>query len=805
MRRIILALLVLASASASAEAPRLLRDLATAGDVNHSYPQYFTTVGRNVFFTVREEELWKTDGTPEGTRFVQDIDWYDGLADGEQHGRPFASAGLLYFRLDRRIPFGSFMESHELHLWRSDGTEEGTFELHAMPGICDYTYQSDAAPLGDGGAIFTYPCENSGVWVTDGTAQGTKPLFSDFTPTTLVSAGGVAYFTRDRAIWRTDGTAGGTRKVYDLDAGDSGRLEEPVLDRNGDVFLLVSRSGRYEVLRDPGSGPLELAGSVGDGLGSRITALDGIVYIASRSGARTDLLRVDGMTRIRRVLSFPGGPGHVFTATASHLYFQILTDSSHGTWWRSDGTRAGTTSIGETWLTPAEQTASTPSRLFVNAADLYTADFSSSLTAVRDDAQWDLGAAGEQVLFGGFDPEHGYELWITDGTAAGTRLLANIRPDHGSYPAGGTRVGDRLLFHAYRTPEYEVWMTDGTAAGTSMLPVPSLRVPAIFADLGDGDAVIFNGKTLFRTDGTSAGTHTVETISTRLATRSIFKQAGRQTLLYVQPDGMTTEIWRTDGTESGTLLVTKQTTGRSYVWPEVAGDFLYYAAGRKLWRTDGTAGGSVELADEPRLLAPAGNRLFFATGDELWVTDGSPAGTSQVTTAGVRWIQATEGSVLFATADTVWRSDGTAAGTSAVKRIGPSYGGRAIGNVAYFAADDGIHGFELWRSDGTASGTRLVADIAPGPASSTPTALTVLGNRLWFAADDGRHGREPWTSDGTATTLLGDVNAGSAASNPEGFRLFGDKIFFGAASDATGYEPWVYDLPRPPRRRSAGR
>jgi ELWxxDGT repeat protein len=75
-----------------------------------------------------------------------------------------------------------------------------------------------------------------------------------------------------------------------------------------------------------------------------------------------------------------------------------------------------------------------------------------------------------------------------------------------------------------------------------------------------------------------------------------------------------------------------------------------------------------------------------------------------------------------------------------------------LGDVLYFVADDGVHGFELWRSDGSAEGTWLVKDIAAGPDNGLGPfnwRLVVLNDRLYFAADDGSGGAQLWSSDGS--------------------------------------------------------
>ena len=65
----------------------------------------------------------------------------------------------------------------------------------------------------------------------------------------------------------------------------------------------------------------------------------------------------------------------------------------------------------------------------------------------------------------------GSELWVTDGTTAGTQLVKDIEPNGDSIPAGFVELNGNLYFFA-RNPENgrrSLWITDGTATGTVLV------------------------------------------------------------------------------------------------------------------------------------------------------------------------------------------------------------------------------------------------------------------------------------------------------------------------------------------------
>lgn len=356
----------------------------------------------------------------------------------------------------------------------------------------------------------------------------------------------------------------------------------------------------------------------------------------------------------------------------------------------------------------------------------------------------DLVGLGKRVYFSADDGVHGREVWMTDGTADGTRMLADIRPGTpgtpGSSPMSLTVADGKLFFQADDGQHgTELWVSDGTAAGTHMVKdigdKPAGSFPYDPTAVGDG--LFFSatdskhGTALWRSDGTAAGTVLVKDffpggfdppVPVPILPDHFMAAGDRLFLTAWDGTGSYSQLWVTDGSEAGTVklldgLGEDPRSGHT-VSLVVAGETLFFNRGDDLWKSDGTPQGTVLVKDLPSTGFSVPKQLH-AVGDEV----------AFIARTGQNGYE-------------LWMSDGTEQGTRLVKDIAPGGTDANIANVTvvgdtlFFTADDGVHGGSLWRSDGTAAGTRMVTDITRHMSWTQPTGLGAVGGSLYFTATD---------------------------------------------------------------------
>jgi len=336
-------------------------------------------------------------------------------------------------------------------------------------------------------------------------------------------------------------------------------------------------------------------------------------------------------------------------------------------------------------------------------------------------------------------------------------LLKDINTtNRSSHPYSAFDLNGNALFIA----NSQLWKTDGTTANTSMIANPN-QYPYNGPYFSNITKLKLNNNMIFVSSGSDGSGNYVGT-----------------------------ELWKTDGTTGGTILVADINIGSNSSSPELLvtiGNYMYFSAststaGRELWSTDGT---TVNFL---------GDINVGSNNSNYYYTDSYAAlGTKMI----FRAYDSTNGSEL-------WVTDGTQAGTFLLKDINPGSNSSSISNFTevgskvYFSAYNPTYGSELWVTDGTSAGTQMVLDIYSSsclPCYSNPSNLREFNGTLIFSAQSSNFGTELWKSDGTVvgTVLLKNINPASSSSSPQDLTKVGNKIFFTAENGTVGRELWVTD------------
>ncbi len=850
MRPFLLALVLsLFVCPAFASAPYLVTDLKTTPDsLNSSEAVYLGKLDGVVFFGARIDSeqyaLWRTDGTPGGTFELLK------LRRDPLFGFPYAGlvtgGGFAYF--------GAY-DAEGWKLWKSNGTVAGTTAV--TPATRNALAPIAMLPQGRIPILLSTTAGRE-LWVYD--SSGFRSLALTIRSTqylTTASMGGNVYLASDSGIWKSDGTESGTSRMASMAAFNLTAANDRLFfagataDTGFELWLTDGTFAGTHLVTDLRSGTASTF-AIGTsvitpfGNGVAFTGTNGEVGVSDGTPAGTRILR----TGVKPNAFAPNA-----MSVLNGVVFFAFDDGVHGReLWRSDGTDAGTRMIRDHNRNRADITSivAGATRVYyydiADAAGLSLELFESDGTEAGTHAvhrttgtKWrgsagsfrTLITVGDTVLFNTDDGEHGSEPWVSDGSDAGTHLLANVAGEGpgSSVPDNLIAGSDRLYFLARDNDSPTgVWSTDGTAAGTQ-------RVMN-----GTGVLLATNGNTLYlkrggttvlpqlwKSEGGLPGTEVlVKDFNQGFnipGVYGVYVFGGR--VYVIANDGRNTQLWTTDGTTAGTKPLTQFFIDGPTA-PVSIGSQTYFITGREsiLFATDGTPEGTRSVAHTNNTTGPwaplipfGGSLLAFvevqSADESQLVRFSGTAGDAEIIKhfPGGSYIKRPQAasigsSILFSWQNgpqhpnQLWKSDGTTDGTQMIRDFGvpgpPTLEALvSLGTRVVFIVDDGVHGREPWVSDGTAEGTKLLRDINPGSELGTYGQFFVADGIAYFSAVDAEHGWELWQTDGTpeGTQLVADIEPGSNSSSPGSFARVGNTLYFRASTVATGSELWAYPLP----------
>lgn len=694
----------------------------------------------------------------------------------------------------------------------------------------------------------------------------------------LVSHNGLLFFSTG-PVWVSDGTPTGTRTIGELvDARPIGRFHDWLFYQTRHAhqdFRVWSTDGTTTTFLGSYAFPLSAAGVtprglalegaiaghwVSDGLsmtrvlwqgprtsGTYFQGPDLAFYVSSWGPART-LQRADGTVAGTAVVDLNGVEPHgQFGGFLGPYLILVGSDKTHGEEvWRVDflgenlerlsdlNPDSAENGLIKAFVVSGERAffiAAGPGEhdsLFITDGTRLGTGLVRELPGISSDDFGNLMASDHGVYFSVDVPSVGSELWHSDGTQAGTKLVADVRPGRdGSHPTGLIHHDGRLFFKAddgQTGPE--LWVSDGTSAGTKLVVdlVPGTagsRPGETPGFAGPYDSVVATDHELYFVAFTPEDGHEIRRLDFSTGAVSLVfdtnlgrsQSSGPSTFVAVSGlvyfsavDGMRSrELWQTDGTPEGTMAVREvlfsERWWASKPWSLVPGALLSDETLGFL-EVDGSPNGVRPILHDDQIAQAmfAANSAVFVSKGEMFAT----AGTWSVPSLPIRGV--TGGSagreptllgvagdyvVYRATDDNgalrLWStSRGQAQPIGRLESIPGVPPVRALaesGDLLYYNPG-GSERASLMQTDGTAEGTKEVwrgEDV--GLVQITPFNNGVLlldaNHRPWY-----------WDSVTTEAAMLAPVWLPFGSPRAE-FQLAGGQAYFPAT--ATNGSIWRTD------------
>ena len=389
-------------------------------------------------------------------------------------------------------------------------------------------------------------------------------------------------------------------------------------------------------------------------------------------------------------------------------------------------------------------------------------------------------------------------VWSTNGTAAintnvpdsaikpvvaGTPSALGFLPGYSMARLGNGNVvfGATSNGSTYVAAGIQLWVTDGTAAGTTQIfsqADPSFGTPggssAFTSFTAWNNVALFeynvgfaNGNILYSTDGTVGNQTTSGTIQLSqqyVDNASIGVGEGASTgtkfVYSVHTDPTQAGLWSTNGSYASAAIIKAAVTGTN----SVVG-FLPTYQMAALPNGKAVFGATGNGSTSP-------SAIFF--GIQLWVTDGTAGGTVQIAQGGF--------------ADIKYGTPGDPAGLSNFV---------SVGSKVFFVYNDGNSNLLLFSTDGTTFGT-LNTGVTVDASSLGPGRAASTGSNLIFATSAGVYSSDGTFSGTTlilSNTLQSNITPGFVASTqmatlPNGSVVFGATSNF-AGTSILNVELWV--------------